>query len=196
MDRTSDETLFVADYSPTASDPQYSSFETRSSPSPPAMDLNYGGGAWPATNMTKLHKENEPRPGWFVSRGNGLFVPLIALDELPESMQLRNVPRFMLAQQTVGMEFLGEFAASGYTYEMVSNEQDGHIDQASPYGEDASTGRRHEQADSLITGIASLITGSGSQHGDAASIKPHSTLRGAARSSSRPPHREDEVQVR
>ncbi|KAK4996120.1 hypothetical protein LTR66_004207 [Elasticomyces elasticus] len=60
------------------------------------------------------------RPQHFISRGNGVFVPLIAADELPISLQLEGVSRAIGIEQARGMQYLGDIAPSGHFYTVVS----------------------------------------------------------------------------
>lgn len=60
------------------------------------------------------------RPRWFISRGNGCCVPLIAADELPYEVQLQGAPRTMGMDGARGMEFLGEFPPSNRAYSLYS----------------------------------------------------------------------------
>lgn len=92
-------------------------FDDSRSSTPAQMTLNKTAPTWgPFSAIDASPKD--PRPGWFISRGNSVLVPLIALDDLPDTVQLRDVPRFMVPKQTSGMEFLGEFPATGFKYNM------------------------------------------------------------------------------
>ena len=57
-----------------------------------------------------------PYPRWFISRGSGVVVPLIAADELPLDVKLVGVPRGMDLDGAARMEFLGEFLHDGSLY--------------------------------------------------------------------------------
>lgn len=58
------------------------------------------------------------RPRWFISRGNGRCVPLIAADELPYEVQLQGAPRTMGMDRARGMEYLGESPPSNRAYSL------------------------------------------------------------------------------
>lgn len=58
--------------------------------------------------------KSELRIRHFISRGNGILVPVIALDELP--LELHGVPGHLLWEDTRDMVFLGELQSSGKTY--------------------------------------------------------------------------------
>lgn len=47
------------------------------------------------------------RPQWFVTRQNGSMVPLVALDELPSTVAIQNVPRHLSPHDIQGMTGLG-----------------------------------------------------------------------------------------
>lgn len=51
------------------------------------------------------------QPQFFVIRHNGARVPLIAMDELPIHVQVRNVPRTINSASSVGMICIGRFEA-------------------------------------------------------------------------------------
>ncbi|KAI9784267.1 MAG: hypothetical protein M1839_002327 [Geoglossum umbratile] len=58
------------------------------------------------------------RPTFFMSRGNGVFTPLIPADELPIDVAIVGVPKVMSFAQTTGMTSVGEVVASGLHYEV------------------------------------------------------------------------------
>ncbi|OCL14590.1 hypothetical protein AOQ84DRAFT_384620 [Glonium stellatum] len=60
------------------------------------------------------------RPRWFISRDNGVMVPLVAVDELPEGIRLQGAPRKLTLAEVRGMEFLGEFPPTNTTYSVES----------------------------------------------------------------------------
>jgi hypothetical protein len=61
------------------------------------------------------------RPKWFIARSGGKFVPLIAVDELPEHVALREVPRELSISQLARMECLGEFPCPETSYSLQLN---------------------------------------------------------------------------
>lgn len=70
-------------------------------------------------------------PAWYVGRGNGIFVPLVATDELPPGIELAGAPRQLnecdldrLRNQN--SEFLGEIMSSGKIF-WLSN-RSGQVD--------------------------------------------------------------------
>ena len=82
------------------------------------------------SNLSPLASEpftsTGPRPGWYLSRGNGVFVPLVAADELPSHINLKGVPRRMnrsdIARQGLNRsEFLGEFIGTGKTFGLTED---------------------------------------------------------------------------
>ena len=66
------------------------------------------------------------RPGWYISRGNDVYVPLIAADELPPHIQLHGVTKRMSRDELKrnGMErssdFLGEIIGDGSTFTLIN----------------------------------------------------------------------------
>ncbi|KAH0542343.1 hypothetical protein FGG08_003280 [Glutinoglossum americanum] len=62
-------------------------------------------------------RRSELRPTFFMSRGGGVFTPLIPADELPADIVIVGVPRVMSFGDTAGMTSVGEIMASGLYYE-------------------------------------------------------------------------------
>ncbi|EXJ88797.1 hypothetical protein A1O3_01861 [Capronia epimyces CBS 606.96] len=56
------------------------------------------------------------KPQLFVTRQNGVMVPLIAMDELPIHVQIRNVPRVLDSYNMAGMMGVGVFEARHQYY--------------------------------------------------------------------------------
>ena len=50
------------------------------------------------------------RPGFFCTRPNGAVSPMIALDDLPQNLQIRGVPRTITPVETQGMTSCGVVA--------------------------------------------------------------------------------------
>ena len=59
-------------------------------------------------------------PCWFISRGNGVMVPLIAADELPEGIRLQGVSRSLTLGEVRGIECLGGFPPTTAVYNVES----------------------------------------------------------------------------
>ena len=59
-------------------------------------------------------------PHWFISRGNGVMVPLIAADELPEGIRLQGVSRSLTLGEVRGIECLGGFPPTTAVYNVES----------------------------------------------------------------------------
>jgi len=76
----------------------------------------------------------------FLSRGNGILVPVIPLDELP--LQLHGVPQCLSWEATRGMAFLGEIRSSKtmFSISTTSNSQDASIEPAEQADEGYDTG--------------------------------------------------------
>ncbi|CAK3761062.1 hypothetical protein DOTSEDRAFT_33250 [Lecanosticta acicola] len=56
------------------------------------------------------------RLAYFITRNNGLPVPLIPADELPFSVKLQNVPRVLTPDQTLGLQYAGSAPYTGVTF--------------------------------------------------------------------------------
>jgi len=78
--------------------------------------------AFPAFNGRNvpqmLPQTSQPRPLYFLSRNNGLLVPLIPADELPFNVRLQGVPRVMQFDQTYGMQHVGTAPYTGMTFKL------------------------------------------------------------------------------
>lgn len=70
-------------------------------------------------HSTSIRSSIQPQLRWFISRGNGILVPLIPADELPTEVQLQDVPRNMDFARIRNMECLGEYPYAG-TYTLAS----------------------------------------------------------------------------
>ncbi|KAI6799938.1 hypothetical protein KC361_g2613 [Hortaea werneckii] len=64
----------------------------------------------------------QPRPLYFISRNNGVLVPLVPADELPYTIRLQGLPRVLRFDQTVGMQHVGTAPYTGMTFRI---EEDG-----------------------------------------------------------------------
>ena len=63
-------------------------------------------------------------PAWYISRGNGVYVPLVAADELPNSIELDGVPRQLNEYEASLLEaknatLVGEVLGSGKNYTLL-----------------------------------------------------------------------------
>ena len=67
-------------------------------------------------------KLGKPSPGYFLLRTTGEVVPLIAVDELPPSLNLVGVPRSLELEGTIGMLNLGLKRSSGTYFEVVRDD--------------------------------------------------------------------------
>ena len=70
-----------------------------------------------------------PCPRWFISRGGGVVVPLIAADELPLEVKLVGVPRGMDLDGAARMEFLGEYRHDGSVYALETPLAEAHTEE-------------------------------------------------------------------
>ncbi|KAI7210739.1 hypothetical protein KC333_g8073 [Hortaea werneckii] len=60
----------------------------------------------------------QPRPLYFISRNNGILVPLVPADELPYTIRLQGLPRVLRFDQTVGMQHVGTAPYTGMTFKI------------------------------------------------------------------------------
>ncbi|KAI7192095.1 hypothetical protein KC343_g1430 [Hortaea werneckii] len=60
----------------------------------------------------------QPRPIYFISRNNGVIVPLVPADELPYTIRLQGLPRVLRFDQTVGMQHVGTAPYTGMTFKI------------------------------------------------------------------------------
>lgn len=66
-----------------------------------------------------------PRPQHFITRGDGSITPLIAVDELPESIRIVGVPAVISQATTLNMVDLGFLARSSTKYIVEMPEDSG-----------------------------------------------------------------------
>ncbi|KAI6815713.1 hypothetical protein KC340_g15442 [Hortaea werneckii] len=60
----------------------------------------------------------QPRALYFISRNNGVLVPLVPADELPYTIRLQGLPRVLRFDQTVGMQHVGTAPYTGMTFKI------------------------------------------------------------------------------
>lgn len=103
------------------------------------LATQYGLPSIPTTNWPQIPGQPAgPRPSYFISRSNGLLVPLIAADELPFNIRLEGVTRVLRLDQTHGMQHVGTAPYSGLTYKL---EQDTALFRSSSQPASASHSR-------------------------------------------------------
>ena len=61
---------------------------------------------------------SQPRIAYFVSRTNGMLIPLIPADELPYSVRLQGLPRTLRFDQTYGMQHVGTLPYTGTIFKL------------------------------------------------------------------------------
>jgi hypothetical protein len=71
----------------------------------------------------EVRQKGKPWPGYFLVRNTGEVVPLIAVDELPPSMELLGVPRSLDLEETIGMLNLGLQRSTGGFYKIVQGHE-------------------------------------------------------------------------
>ena len=63
------------------------------------------------------------RPMWYISRGQGVNVPLVAVDELPIGVDICGVPRQLDDPEAEHMECLGQVPPTGTFYVLKTNRE-------------------------------------------------------------------------
>ena len=66
-----------------------------------------------------IQQNGKPWPGYFLVRTTGEVVPLIAVDELPTTIELIDVPRSLDLEETTGMLNLGLQKSTGSFYQIA-----------------------------------------------------------------------------
>jgi hypothetical protein len=66
-----------------------------------------------------VQQKGKPWPGYFLVRTTGEVVPLIAVDELPTSIELVGIPRSLDLEETTGMLNLGLQRSTGGFYQIA-----------------------------------------------------------------------------
>ena len=63
---------------------------------------------------------SQPRIVYFISRTNGMLIPLVPADELPYNIRLQGLPRTLRFDQTYGMQHVGMLPYTGATFKLES----------------------------------------------------------------------------
>ena len=66
-----------------------------------------------------IQQKGKPWPEYFLVRTTGEVVPLIAVDELPATIELVGVPRSLDLEETIGMLNLGLQRSTGGFYQIA-----------------------------------------------------------------------------
>lgn len=77
-----------------------------------------GAGYQPRSDPTA--EQASPRLAYFITRNNGLPVPLIPADELPFAVKLQGVSRVLNPQDTYGLQYIGTSPYTGATFHLES----------------------------------------------------------------------------
>ncbi|EME83463.1 uncharacterized protein MYCFIDRAFT_174892 [Pseudocercospora fijiensis CIRAD86] len=81
-----------------------------------------------------------PRLTYFITRSNGMPVPLIPADELPFNVKLQNVARVLSPQDTYGLQYVGCAPYSGTTFQLERDAAPGmHRSSSQPPGDNMHT---------------------------------------------------------
>nr|OQO22298.1 hypothetical protein B0A51_10213 [Rachicladosporium sp. CCFEE 5018] len=62
------------------------------------------------------------RPSYFIARPDGIFIPLIPVDELPPHIRLRGFGRPLSYQDTFGMQYVGTLPYTGKCYDFETGQ--------------------------------------------------------------------------
>lgn len=74
-----------------------------------------------SSNLSEKSTTTGGGPTHFLVRTTGEVVPLIAVDELPSTIEIAGAPRSLDLTSTVGMFNLGIIRATGQVYDVVQN---------------------------------------------------------------------------
>lgn len=77
-----------------------------------------GGNFTPSQHNTINLQQMPPRPSYYITRGNGTYVPLIPADELPFTVRLQGVPRVLNADQIFGLQQVAMLPYTGFTFQL------------------------------------------------------------------------------
>ena len=125
------------------------------------------------------------KPQYFISRPEGVLVPLVAVDELPPSVAIHNVPRGLSQAQTLGMTSLGVQSSRGQSYLMTLGPQIEGLAQHESFGprltEDDhlfAAGRQYRHAGQQMKMLAdrSFKLGSGKTEATQEAAKPETNM--------------------
>lgn len=76
------------------------------------------GNMHPQSQAFSPQVQSQPRLLYFISRSNGVFVPLIPADELPFNVRLQGVSRVLTLDQTPGMQHVATAPYTGLTFNL------------------------------------------------------------------------------
>ncbi|KXS94660.1 hypothetical protein AC578_5558 [Pseudocercospora eumusae] len=76
------------------------------------------GAGYQSSSLRPQQSAINPRLAYFITRNNGMPVPLIPADELPFNVKLQNVARVLSPQDTYGLQYVGCAPYSGATFQL------------------------------------------------------------------------------
>ena len=79
---------------------------------------NLAGNMDPQALVFSAHSPSQPHIVYFISRSNGMLVPLVPADELPYNVRLHGLPRTLRFDQTYGMQHVGTQPYTGATFKL------------------------------------------------------------------------------
>lgn len=113
------------------------------------MNTNINVGAQTPQTPSDGTKTQQPvmaeilRPRWCIQRDDNTLVPLIALDELPDSVALKDVPVTVTVLEALKahMELIpGAYPSRGFRYELLQPLNVQHVTEDDDSGSDSPTG--------------------------------------------------------
>ncbi|KAI9783875.1 MAG: hypothetical protein M1835_003700 [Candelina submexicana] len=117
---------------------------------------------------------NTLRPIAYIHRGNNVYVPLIAVDELPPGVNVREVPRTVRLNHTSGMTNVGTFTPTRqhYTLEGLENiRAPRHESQYTPPATESNSMTRRFHAPDAFINRSAIQTGT-----DAETVTPNGSI--------------------
>ena len=112
---------------------------------------------------------DSPRPHFFIVRGDGTKVPLVAVDELPSSFHILGVPSFINDAQSQGMVSLGYVHSSRRCYIVRQDEDSPTSSRSLGLSFQVDSGNQHNHLPRISTascwGLGSTCSPSPSQAG-------------------------------
>ena len=115
-----------------------------------------------------------PRPRHFIHRSDGTITALVAVDELPNSIRLENVPSHLSQAETQGMTSLGVEAKSAGVYAVFDTCSTcaSVIAPSERAGSDKTERALNRTGGSLVTGSAQSIADTNTSINQSASRTP------------------------
>ena len=132
------------------------------------MNTNINVGAQTPQTPSEGTKAQQPvmaeilRPRWCIQRDDNTLVPLIALDELPDSVALKDVPVTVTVLEALRahMELIpGAYPSRGFRYELLRPFNVQNVTEDDDSGSDSPTGSAESEGSTRKDSSASGKTG-------------------------------------